>query len=459
MADLYSVLGIARGASDADIKKAYRKLAKELHPDRNKDDAKAAERFKEVSAAYALLSDADKRAQYDRGEIDENGNPKAPFGFGGGGAGGGFRPGAGGASYEFSGDPGDLFSELFGRARGARGGFGGFDEGFARRAAPKGPDVAYRLEVPFDAAATLEPQRISLRNGKTLDLKLPAGFESGRQVRLAGQGEQGPGGAGDALVTLEIAPHRFFTREGDNVRLDLPVRLDEAVLGAKVKVPTVDGPVMVGVPAGTTSGKTLRLRGKGFTKADRTRGDQLITIQVDLPADDAELRAFAERWTSDKGRNPRAGLGVSGGRGGGSTPRPPRLSRPEQGLDSSLYQRRRPHPCQDARGDEARAGAHLYRRVHPRGQPRLPVAAHFVSLLHCHREYRGLARAVGRGARGDQPVPAHAAARGCRAAAGADHRRAVAPDDGRAADLRHHRRPLVGGQLHRDDARHPAPRL
>lgn len=328
MKDLYSMLGVARGASDAEIKKAYRKLAKELHPDRNKDNPKASDRFKEVSAAYALLSDKDKRAQYDRGEIDESGNQKAPFGFGGGGAGGGytrggapgggFGGGAGGAGFEFGGDPSDLFSELFGRGRGrAGGGAGGaggfgfdFDELRSRRPAPKGADVAYRLSVPFEAAAKLETQRISLRNGKTLDLKLPAGFASGRQLRLAGQGDVGAGGAGDALVTLDIAPHRFFVRDGDDVRLDLPVRLDEAVLGARIKVPTVDGPVMFGVPAGSTSGKVLRLRGKGFTKADKSRGDQFVTLIVDLPADDAELRAFAERWTGDKARNPRAGLGV-----------------------------------------------------------------------------------------------------------------------------------------------------
>lgn len=325
MKDLYSLLGVARGASDAEVKKAYRKLAKELHPDRNKDNPKAADRFKEVSSAYAILSDKDKRAQYDRGEIDESGNPKAPFGFGGGpgaAAGGGFSRGAPGGGFgggtggfEFGGDPSDLFSELFGRGRGRPGGGGGgfgfdFDELRARRPAPKGADVAYRLSVPFEAAAKLEPQRISLRNGKTLDLKLPAGFASGRQLRLAGQGEPGAGGAGDALVTLEIAPHRFFTRDGDDVRMDLPVRLDEAVLGAKIKVPTVDGPVMFSVPAGSTSGKVLRLRGKGFTKADKSRGDQFVTLLVDLPPADKELREFAERWTGDKARNPRAGLGV-----------------------------------------------------------------------------------------------------------------------------------------------------
>ena len=314
MADLYSRLGIARGADEGAIKKAYRKLAKELHPDKNKDNPKALERFKEVSAAYTILSDADKRGQYDRGEIDEAGNPKG-FGFGGGSGGGGGNPFGGGGfrsqpggGNPFGGDPSDLFSELFGR--GGRGGGAGFDfNDLRQRTQPKGADVAYRLSVPFEAAAKLEPQRISLRNGKTLDLKLPAGFSADKPLRMAGQGDAGPGGSGDALITLTVAPHRFFRRDGDDVRLDLPVSIAEAVLGGKVRVPTVDGAVMLGVPAGSTSGKVLRLKGKGFTRADKTRGDQLVTLMIDLPADDAELRAFAERWESGKSRDPRAGFG------------------------------------------------------------------------------------------------------------------------------------------------------
>ncbi len=316
MADLYSKLGVARGADDAAIKKAYRKLAKELHPDKNKDNPKALERFKDVSSAYAILSDKDKRGQYDRGEIDEAGNPKS-FGFGGGGGGnpfggaGGYRPqgGGGGGGFEFGGDASDLFSELFGRRGGGGAGFDFNDlRGRGPRTQPKGADVTYRLSVPFEAAARLDPQRISLRNGKTLDLKLPAGFSADKPLRMAGQGDAGPGGAGDALITLEVAPHRYFVRDGDNVRLDLPVRLDEAVLGGKVRVPTVDGAVMLGIPPGSTSGKVLRLKGKGFTRADKTRGDQLVTLMIDLPADDAELRSFVERWESDKSRDPRAQL-------------------------------------------------------------------------------------------------------------------------------------------------------
>jgi DnaJ-class molecular chaperone len=318
MADLYSKLGIKRGADEAEIKKAYRKLAKELHPDRNQDNPKATERFAEVTAAYDLLSDRDKRAQYDRGELDDQGNPRGPFGFGGrGGGGGGFHPGAGpgGANFEFGGegaDFGDIFEGIFGRSRGggARpGGFGGFGgQGGGR--APKGSDVAYRLAVPFEDAAAMKPQRVTLSSGKTVDVKLPNGVESGTQMRLGGQGDEGPGGRGDAIITIDVRPHRFFKRDEDDVRLDLPVGLDEAVNGARVKVPTVDGAVMLTIPAGTTSGKTLRLKGKGFHRKDGTRGDQLVMVMIDVPADDAELKAFVEKWQSVGARNPRANLGV-----------------------------------------------------------------------------------------------------------------------------------------------------
>lgn len=323
MADPYTTLGVARGADEADIKKAYRKLAKQLHPDRNKDNPKAGERFSEITTAYDLLSDTDKRARYDRGEIDEQGNPKAPFGFGAaapGGGRGGFRPGPGGAAgYEFQSggaDFGDVFDNLFSGGGGTRGGFTGFGGGGGpfgaggRQRPSKGADVAYRLQVPFEDAATLKPQRVTLSSGKTIDLKLPAGVDTGMQRRLAGQGEPGPGGAGDAIVTIEVRPHRFFSRDGDDIRLDLPVTLGEAVLGGKVRVPTVDGAVMLTVPRGSTSGKVLRLKGKGFHRENGERGDQLVTLMVDLPADDAALAAFAETWASDAGRNPRAALDV-----------------------------------------------------------------------------------------------------------------------------------------------------
>jgi DnaJ-class molecular chaperone len=320
--DLYQRLGLKRGASEAEIKKAYRSLAKQLHPDRNKDNPDAARRFGEVTAAYDLLSDKDKRARYDRGEIDEEGNPKMPFGGGFGGYSGGTGPRPGGGAgpegfenFNFGGadaaDLSDLFEGLFGAAGAARGGRGGGPfSGFRQRAqAPqKGADVAYRLKIPFEDAVALSPQRITLADGKTIDLKLPAGLEDGTRIRLAGKGQEGPAGRGDAIVTIEIAPHRFFTRDGTNIRLNLPVSLKEAVLGAKVKVPTPEGPVMLTIPKGTSSGKVLRLKGRGFTAKDGKRGDQLVTVEIEVPAHDPALQKFAEGWNPPG--NPRASFGV-----------------------------------------------------------------------------------------------------------------------------------------------------
>jgi DnaJ-class molecular chaperone len=315
MADLYSQLNVKRDATEAEIKKAYRKLAKELHPDKNKSNPKASERFSTVTRAYDILTDKNKRAQYDRGEIDEEGNPKAPFGFGGGGprpgGPGGFARGPGadfGVGEEV--DLSDIFEGLFGGAGQRRGGgFGGFGGGRAR-APQKGADVAYRLPVAFEDAAALKPQRVTLSGGKTVDIKLPKGVEEGARIRLAGQGQPGPGGSGDAIVTIHIKPHRFFKRDGDDIRLDLPIALDEAVLGAKIKVPTVDGPVMLSIPEGSTSGRTLRLKGRGFTGKSGQRGDQLVTLMVDVPGDDQELARFVEGWSRRGKGNPRSGLGV-----------------------------------------------------------------------------------------------------------------------------------------------------
>ena len=316
--DLYQRLGLKRGASEAEIKKAYRSLAKQLHPDRNKDNPDAARRFGEITAAYDLLSDKDKRARYDRGEIDDEGNPKSPFGSGFGG----YSQGAGGQAgqpppgfenFNFggadAGDLSDLFEGLFGGAQGRGGGggpFGSFRQRGAR--AQKGADIAYRLRVPFEDAVALKPQRITLGDGKTIDLKLPKGLEDGTRIRLAGKGQEGPGGRGDAIVTIAIAPHRLFSRQGNNIRLELPVTLKEAVLGAKVKVPTPEGPVMLTIPKGSSSGKVLRLKGRGFTGKDGKRGDQLVTVEIHIPADDSELQKFAEKWSG--GGNPRAGFGT-----------------------------------------------------------------------------------------------------------------------------------------------------
>lgn len=313
-ADPYSTLGVARGASEKDIKSAYRKLAKELHPDRNADNPKAAERFSEVTRAYDLLSDKDKRARFDRGEIDADGNPMGFAGFGGGGPGGGFGGGFGGQrGYRTEGfgdegmDFGDILSSMFGGNAGGGGG-GPFGGGARSRAAPRGANVQYRLAVPLPDAATLTTQRITLSDGKTIDLKLPAGLEDGTQMRLGGKGEQGPGGAGDALVTIQIQPHPFFKRDGDNIRLDLPISLDEAVNGARIKAPTVDGAVMLTVAPGSSSGRTLRLKGKGMTRKDGSRGDQLVTLEIMLPEGDADLARRLDGWRDS--RNLRARLSV-----------------------------------------------------------------------------------------------------------------------------------------------------
>ncbi|MEG3155352.1 DnaJ C-terminal domain-containing protein [Sphingomonas sp. RB1R13] len=313
--DLYQRLGIKRGATDVEIKKAYRSLAKQLHPDRNKDNPKANERFSQVTQAYDILADKDKRGRYDRGEIDEDGNPKFAGYSGGGSARQGGSPFGGAAPEGFDQGQGpdlsDLFEGLFGAqgAGGARPG-GGFS-GFGRRSPPppqKGADLAYRLKVPFVDAAILKPQRATLSGGKTIDLKLPGGVEDGTKIRLAGQGQDGTGGKGDAIVQIEIVPHPFYTRDGHNIRLTLPISLSEAVLGGKVKVPTPDGAVMLSIPKGASSGKVMRLKERGFTDKAGKRGDVLVSIAIDIPAGDADLEQFASGWTG--GGNPRAALGV-----------------------------------------------------------------------------------------------------------------------------------------------------
>ena len=308
MADPYSILGVSKGADEKAIKSAYRKLAKELHPDKNKDNPKAAERFSDITRAYDLLSDAQKRGQYDRGEIDENGQPRFAGGnpFGGGYGGGG----PGGANFEFGSggiDLGDIFEGLFGG-----GGGGGARPGAGPRPQqappPKGANIAYEHLVSFTDAATLAPQRITLRDGKTVEFKLPAGVVAGQQIRIPGKGQPGPGGNGDAMVTLKIGKHPHLVRDGDHIRIDLPISLKEAVVGGKVKVPTVDGAVMLSVPAKTNSGATLRIKGRGFTTKAGERGDQLVTLMVHLPFEDERLKVFVAGL--DDARNPREALNV-----------------------------------------------------------------------------------------------------------------------------------------------------
>ena len=315
--DLYQQLGLKRGASEAEIKTAYRSLAKQLHPDRNKDNPKAAERFGKVTQAYDILSDKNKRAQYDRGEIDEEGNQKSPFGAGFGSGGGGSPFGGAGRSQGYPGagsgqqgfeeaDLSDLFEGLF---RGQQQQQRQSRSPFGRRAEPprKGADTNYRLTVPFIDAAILETQRVKLSDGSTLDMKLPAGVEDGTKVRLSGKGDKGPAGNGDAIVTVKISGHKYFRRDGNDIRLDLPISLKEAVEGAKVKVPTVDGAVTMTIPKGTSGGTVMRLKGKGFSKRTGGRGDQLVTLEIAIPKDDAALSQFVAGWSHPG--NVREGMG------------------------------------------------------------------------------------------------------------------------------------------------------
>jgi DnaJ-class molecular chaperone len=317
--DPYKILGIERNASDATIKTAYHKLAKQLHPDRNKDNPKAAEKFKEVSAAYAILGDSEKRKQFDRGEIDANGQPRAPeMDFAEFMRRQGHRPRRNGTFGDKAAgvDPFEMFSDLFGgKANTARpntahsgnqhSNFNFSD--FTGSARPqRGRDITYQLDVNFETAARGETQRITLKGGKTLDLKIPAGFSEGQQLRLSGQGEAGPAGPGDALITLTLAPHPYFRKEGQDVLLNVPIDLKEAVLGAKINVPTVDGPVIVSIPPGSTSGKVLRLRGKGFVNKNNSRGDQRITLMIDIPDADSRLKQLVSDWVPEARRNVRS---------------------------------------------------------------------------------------------------------------------------------------------------------
>ncbi|MFZ5609924.1 MAG: DnaJ C-terminal domain-containing protein [Pseudomonadota bacterium] len=309
MKDLYAILGLRKGASEADIKKAYRKLAKELHPDRNKSKPRVAERFKEVTAAYDILGDKEKRAKYDAGEIDAEGRERAPFGYAHAGA-----RGPGGATFEASGTPEDFFQEIFGFGRTAGASpFGDFMRGGRQRSqARKGADVTYALEVDFLDAALGTDKRLSL-GAKTLDVKIPAGIKDGQQIRLTGQGEAGRFGAaaGDALIEVKIRPHPHFKREGNDILIDLPITLPEAVLGGKVRAPTIHGAVTLTIPKGTSSGKVLRLKGKGIQPKGKPAGDQLVRIEIILPEDkDGTFARMVAKWADDHDYSARAKMGL-----------------------------------------------------------------------------------------------------------------------------------------------------
>ncbi len=301
--DYYAVLGVPRNASQADVKKAYRKLAQRYHPDTAKD-AGAEERFKEISSAYDVLGDAAKRKEYDR--VREMVASGAHFGPGPGGQGG---PGGQWIRFEDlgdAGDLGDLFGNLFGDgAFGQRG----------RRARPRGADVVADVEVPFEEALAGTTVAIGM-NGRTLRVKVPAGVEDGARVRVAGRGEAGQGGAepGDLYVSVRVQPHRFFGRKGSDLTLSLPVTYPEAVLGAQVKVPTMNGAVTLKIPAGTTSGRTFRVRGKGGPRLAGGKGDLLVTVNVEVPAKvSKQEKQLLEQLREVSGESPRTRLGVSEG--------------------------------------------------------------------------------------------------------------------------------------------------
>ncbi|MGD9866796.1 MAG: DnaJ C-terminal domain-containing protein [Hyphomicrobiales bacterium] len=315
--DLYARLGVAKSASEADIRKAYRKLAKKLHPDLNPGDKKAEQEFKDISAAYAILGDKDKRARYDRGEIDETGAEKAEQRF--------YRQYAdtdaghqyhSSAGYQDFADLGDVFADLFRRGGGQTGGPGagpGAGMGGGRFPMP-GQDLRYNLKIGFMEAVNGGTRRITLPGGGDLDVSIPRGVADGQTIRLKGKGGPGVNGgpAGDALIQLQVSPHPHFTREGDDILLELPITLDEAVLGAKVEVPTVTGSVNMTIPAGANSGQTLRLKGKGVESRGRPAGDQLVKLKIVMPRQvDDELRQFMTRWKDAHGYHPRAGLKVS----------------------------------------------------------------------------------------------------------------------------------------------------
>ncbi len=300
--DPYQELGVSRSASADEIRKAFRKLAKQHHPDTNPGDKAAEERFKQVSAAFDILGDAEKRKKFDAGEIDADGR-ETMRGFGGGGGPFGQQSGPWGGQGRYSetmegGDLGDLFSEILGRRGGGGGGFGGFSQ--------RGSDVRAKLEIDLEEAIHGAKKRIAFSDGRTIDVTIPKGAEEGQTLRLKGQGSPGRGGPGDAFIELVMRPHPIFRREGEALVMDLPVSIPDAVLGGKVEARTPDGAVTLTVPKGANSGQSLRLKGKGLSDSRGKRGDLLARIVLMLPdKPDQELEGFAERWRKERPYTPR----------------------------------------------------------------------------------------------------------------------------------------------------------
>jgi DnaJ-class molecular chaperone len=317
MRDPYEVLGVPRSASAAAIKSAFRKAAKKHHPDSNKGDPKAAERFAEINAANEIIGDEDKRKQFDRGEIDAEGKPRFQ-GFGGGDPRG--RAGPGGfETYTFrsGGGPGmggggsfeEILNSMFGRG-GARAGGGTSQFEFDTGGIGVDLDINASLTVSLEDSVKGAEKRVRLPTGKELNVKIPAGVTAGQQIRLKGQGETAPGHRpGDVLITVNIAPHPFFKVDGSDLRVDLPITLYEAVLGGKVRVPTLGGAVELSLPKNTSSGRTFRLKGKGLPKSGGN-GDLLVTTKIILPdGNDSELEQLMQKWRDGHPYNPRSDLG------------------------------------------------------------------------------------------------------------------------------------------------------
>ncbi len=301
--DPYSVLGVAKDASAAEIKKAYRRIAKECHPDLKPGDAEAEAKFKAAAAAYDLLKDPETRARYDNGEIDASGQERPQQQY--------YRDYAEAAGNPYRGrqaDPDDM-SDIFAEFMRGRGGFGG--QRTQEFHAP-GHNLNYSLQIGFLDAVFGASQKLTLPDGNRIEVKIPAGITTGQTIRLRGKGAPGygEGPPGDALVTISVADHPVFDRQGDDIHITLPITIDEAVLGGKVPAPTIDGGVNVTVPAGTSSGKTLRLRGKGVKKRGSSeRGDQLIELTVALPDQiDDDLKQFMETWRDAHRYDPRKGM-------------------------------------------------------------------------------------------------------------------------------------------------------
>jgi DnaJ-class molecular chaperone len=313
MRDPYDVLGVSKTASEAEIKSAFRKLAKKYHPDQSKE-VKAKERFAEVGSAYEILGDDKKRKAFDRGEIDAEGKPRAPqfegFGFGGQPGSGprdfrnfGFDFGAGGSSAQSGSIDPDILAELFGAGR-TRG---------RSQAAAHGEDIGVAIAVPLTTIAQGGTTRVILPTGKSLDVAVPAGIEEGKSIRLRGQGHPARrgGSPGDVIVTIRYAAHPLFKVEGRDLRLDLPITLYEAILGARVRAPTLSGEVEVSIASGANGGRVLRLRGKGLPGgAEQAAGDLLATLRIVLPNElDAELTALMQKMRDQKPYQPRSGMG------------------------------------------------------------------------------------------------------------------------------------------------------